>query len=145
MSDADTPSRRYGISCDTSWTDLVRIHHWLSTDACWAPCRTREQPDRAVAGSLDFGAYDVDSGEQAGYARVVTDHTSFAWLRDVYVDPAARGPGLGTGIVTAVRENLTPAGVRRFVLVPDDAHAVYEKAGFAPLASPEKWMSLQLR
>lgn len=144
MTDTDTPSSRYEISSDPSRLDPARIHAWLSTDAYWAIGRTRDQQDRAIAGSLNFGAYDLDSAEQVAYARVVTDHASFAWVCDVYVDRSARGQGLGTRLVTAIRDRLAPAGVRRFLLATDDAHGVYEKIGFTPLAAPEKWMALQL-
>ncbi|MFF1461360.1 GNAT family N-acetyltransferase [Streptomyces sp. NPDC058330] len=138
------PPSRYEISPDPSRLDAERVHRWLSTDAYWALGRTREQQDRAIAGSLNFGAYDRVSGEQAAYARVVTDHASFAWVCDVYVDPAARGHGLGTRLVTAVRDHLAPLGVRRFVLATKDAHGVYAKLGFTPLADPEMWMALQV-
>ena len=144
MTDTDTPSSRYEISSDPSRLDPARIHTWLSTDAYWAIGRTREQQDRAIAGSLNFGAYDADSTEQVAYARVVTDHATFAWLCDVYVDRAARGQGLGTRLVTEVRDRLAPTGIRRFLLATDDAHGVYRKIGFAPLDAPEKWMALRL-
>ncbi|MCX5413766.1 GNAT family N-acetyltransferase [Streptomyces sp. NBC_00059] len=140
----DTPERRHEISSDPARLDAARIHHWLSTDAYWALGRTRENQDRAIAGSLNFGAYDVVTGEQVAYARVVTDHASFAWLCDVYVDREARGSGLGTRIVTAVRDHLAPLGVRRILLATDDAHGVYAKAGFEPLAEPDMWMALKL-
>ncbi|MFB7555253.1 GNAT family N-acetyltransferase [Streptomyces brevispora] len=138
----ETPQQRYEISSDPSRLDASRIHNWLSTDAYWALGRTREHQDLAIAGSLNFGAYDLASGEQAAYARVVTDHATFAWLCDVYVDRAARGHGLGGRIVTAARDHLARTGVRRLVLATEDAHGVYEKVGFKPLDSPAKWMSL---
>lgn len=141
---AGASERRYEISSDPARLNRARIHHWLSTDAYWALGRTREHQDRAIAGSLNFGAYDVASGEQAAFARVVTDHASFAWICDVYVDRAARGHGLATRIVTEIRDRLAPAGVRRFLLATDDAHGVYAKVGFAPLEVPAKWMALQL-
>lgn len=144
MTDTDTPGRGYEISRDPARLDAARIHHWLSTDAYWALGRTREYQDRAMAGSLNFGAYDVASGEQVAYARVVTDHASFAWLCDVYVDRDARGHGLGTRIVTTARDHLASLGVRRLLLATEDAHGVYAKIGFAPLADPGMWMALQL-
>ncbi|MDF9814742.1 GNAT superfamily N-acetyltransferase [Streptomyces sp. SPB162] len=100
----------YEISTDPARLDATRVHHWLSTDAYWALGRTREKQDSAIANSLNFGLYDTASGEQLAYARVVTDHTTFAWLCDVYVDPATRGKGLGIALVTAVRDHLAPAG-----------------------------------
>ncbi|MFG2588723.1 GNAT family N-acetyltransferase [Streptomyces sp. NPDC048438] len=144
MNDFDSAEQRYEISDDPARLDAARIHHWLSTDAYWALGRTREQQDRAIAGSLNYGAYDLASGAQAAYARVITDRASFAWVCDVYVDRAARGRGLGTQLVTAVRDDLAPLGVRRFLLATKDAHGVYAKLGFTPLAEPDMWMSLQV-
>lgn len=74
---------------------------------------------------------------------MITDRASFAWICDVYVDPAARGHGLGTRLVATVRDRLAPLGVRRFLLATKDAHGVYAKLGFTPLAEPDMWMSLQ--
>lgn len=138
----ETQRRHYEISSDPARLDAARIHTWLSTDTYWARGRTREHHDAAIAGSLNFGAYDLASGEQAGYARVVTDLATFAWLCDVYVDPAARGNGLGGRLVAAARDHLAPTSVRRFLLATADAHGVYEKAGFRPLDNPDRWMFL---
>jgi GNAT superfamily N-acetyltransferase len=132
----------YEISTDPSRLDVELIHQWLSRDAYWALGRTREKQDSAIAGSLNFGVYDSVSGAQLGYARVVTDQATFAWLCDVYIAPAARGKGLGTALTAAVRDHLAPCGVRRIMLATADAHTVYAKVGFAPLAKPEKWMAL---
>ncbi|OKK14934.1 GNAT family N-acetyltransferase [Streptomyces sp. NBC_00341] len=140
----ETPQQRYEISSEPSRLDAARIHNWLSNEAYWALGRPRERQDLAIAGSLNFGAYDLTSGEQVGYARVVTDHATFGWVCDVYVDRAARGHGLGASMVKAARDHLAEAGVRTIVLATDDAHGVYEKVGFKPLDSPEKWMSLKL-
>ncbi|WP_330176707.1 GNAT family N-acetyltransferase [Streptomyces sp. NBC_01498] len=145
MTETTTPAAygtAYDISTDPARLDAGRIHRWLSTDAYWALGRSRDTQDRAIAGSLNFGAYDSASGEQVAYARVVTDHATFAWLCDVYVDPAARGEGLGTRLVTAVRDHLAPLGLRRLMLATEDAHGVYEKVGFQSLADPARWMSM---
>ncbi|MFG3283665.1 GNAT family N-acetyltransferase [Streptomyces sp. NPDC048111] len=142
---SDVIFRNCVISSDPERLDAARVHHWLSTDAYWAMGRSREKQDAAIAGSLNFGAYDRGSGEQLAYARVVTDRATFAWLCDVYVDPAARGEGLGTALVTAVRDHLEPAGLRRILLATADAHGVYEKIGFRVLETPGKWMALGLQ
>ena len=139
----DTPlTDGYEISTDPARLDAAQIHQWLSLDAYWALGRPREKQDAAIAGSLNFGVYDTASGAQLGYARVVTDRATFAWLCDVYIAPAARGKGLGTALATAVRDHLAPYGVRRILLATADAHGVYAKAGFEPLTTPEKWMVL---
>jgi len=130
----------YEISTDPTRLDTALVHQWLSQDAYWALGRSREKHDSAIAGSLNFGVYEEASGAQRGYARVVTDRATFAWLCDVYIAPSARGKGLGTALVAAVREHLAPFGLRRTVLVTADAHAVYASVGFEPLSNPEKWM-----
>ncbi|MFJ9738814.1 GNAT family N-acetyltransferase [Streptomyces sp. NPDC101166] len=132
----------YELSTDPDRVDAERVHRWLSTDAYWALGREREKQDRAMAGSLNFGVYDVASGEQVAYARVVTDRATFAWLCDVYVDPAVRGKGIGTSLVAAVRDHLRPYGLRRMLLATQDAHGVYEKVGFEALDDPGLWMAL---
>lgn len=142
MTDTPRLPEGYEISTDPSRVDAERVHRWLSTDAYWALGRAREKQDRAIEGSLNFGVYDTASGEQVAYARVVTDRATFAWLCDVYVDPSVRGKGVGTALVTAVREKVRSYGVRRVLLATHDAHGVYEKIGFAPLARPEHWMVL---
>ncbi|MFD8416994.1 GNAT family N-acetyltransferase [Streptomyces sp. NPDC059650] len=130
----------YEISTDTARIDVGLTHRWLSEDAYWALGRSREKHDTAVASSLNFGVYDRASGTQVAYARVVTDLATFAWLCDVYVDPGARGKGLGGALVEAVKAHLEPHGLRRILLATADAHGVYARSGFAPLGTPEKWM-----
>ncbi|MEU6892360.1 GNAT family N-acetyltransferase [Streptomyces sp. NPDC046557] len=132
----------YEISTDPERLDRELIHRWLSQDAYWALGRPREKQDLAIAQSLNFGLYESASGAQLGYARVVTDLSTFAWLCDVYIDPGVRGKGLGTALAAATRDHLAPYGLRRIMLATADAHAVYAKVGFASLETPEKWMAL---
>ncbi len=117
------------------------MHHWLSTDAFWALGRSRDLVERSMDGSLNFGVYDAD-GAQVAYARVVTDRATFAWLCDVYVDPAHRGRGLGVRLATAVRDHLAPYGLKRTLLATLDAHELYAKVGFVPVPDPEGLMIL---
>jgi GNAT superfamily N-acetyltransferase len=142
----DTPSlpEGYEISTDPDRLDVDRVHRWLSTDAYWAMGRPREKQEQAIAGSLNFGVYDTVSGEQVAYARIITDRATFAWLCDVYVDRSVRGKNVGTALVGAVREHLEPYGLRRILLATRDAHGVYAKLGFEPLAQPDIWMALVL-
>ncbi|MEV7137564.1 GNAT family N-acetyltransferase [Streptomyces tauricus] len=144
MTDIPSLPEGYEISTDPARVDVGRVHRWLATDAYWAMDRPRERHERAMAGSLNFGVYETVSGDQVAYARVVTDGATFAWLCDVYVDRAARGKGLGTALVTAVRDHLRPMGLRRVVLATHDAHGVYEKLGFKVLDRPDRWMALGL-
>jgi len=126
------------VSTDVDRLDVGLVHRWLSEDAYWAIGRSREVMERAIAGSLNFAAYDED--RQVGYARVVTDHATFAWLCDVYVDPAARGLGVGKALVAAVDTTLTDLGVRRTLLATEDAHALYTPIGFGPLTDTHRWL-----
>lgn len=114
----------------------------MSQDAYWALGRAREKQDLAIEGSVNFGLYDSASGAQLGYARVVTDKATFAWLCDVYVASDVRGKGLGTGLIAAICEHLAPYGLRRILLATADAHPIYAKLDFAPLDKPEMWMAL---
>ncbi|WP_089154931.1 GNAT family N-acetyltransferase [Micromonospora sp. NBS 11-29] len=134
----------YQLSTDPARLDLPRVHTWLATDAYWALGRDRETVERAFAGSIGFGVYRPGDGRQVAVARVVTDRATFAWLCDVYVDRAERGRGLGTWLAGGVRDALAELGVRRIVLATLDAHGVYAKIGFQPLAA-ERYMELDQR
>jgi GNAT superfamily N-acetyltransferase len=129
----------YEISTDPDRLDVDLVHHWLSTDAFWALGRSRATVEQSVAASLNFGVYDAE-GAQVAVARVVTDLATFAWLCDVYVDPAHRGRGIGTWLASAVRDHLAPYRLKRVLLSTVDAHQVYAKVGFAPFPDPEKLM-----
>ncbi|WP_025618850.1 GNAT family N-acetyltransferase [Salinispora cortesiana] len=132
----------YLLSTAPERLDLDRVYQWLATDAYWAHGRDRVTVERAFAGSIGFGVYRPDDGRQVAVARVVTDRATFAWLCDVYIDPAERGRGLGTWLTGAVRDHVAEFGVRRILLATRDAHGVYAKLGFAPLVQPDLWMQL---
>ncbi|MCR8671228.1 GNAT family N-acetyltransferase [Agrococcus sp. HG114] len=129
------------VTCDLDRIDLDVVHRWLSTDAYWALGRSRETVERAAAGSLSFGALD-DTGALVGYARVVTDRATFAWLCDVYVEPGSRGEGVGSALVRAILDSLEPLGLSRIMLATEDAHGVYARLGFRPVDRPEQLMRL---
>ncbi len=95
----------------------------------------------AIDGSINFGVYRVDSGEQVAYARVVTDRAMFAWICDVYVDRSVRGQGVGKAMMEAVIRALEVLDVWRLVLVTGDAHGLYARFGFETLESPESWLT----
>lgn len=129
----------YEVSTDPARLDVGLVHRWLSTDAYWAVGRSREAVEKSVAASLNFGVYGPDEA-QVGYARVVTDRVTFAWVCDVYVDRAHRGRGLGVRLATAVRDRLAPYELKRVLLATEDAHGVYAKAGFEAVSDPENLM-----
>jgi GNAT superfamily N-acetyltransferase len=128
------------FSSDPAELDRALVHRWLSTDAYWAIGRPREVQDAAIDGSRNYAAFDEATGAQVAYARVVTDAATFAWLCDVYVDPAVRGEGVGVALVEHLVADLEPLGLRRIALATGDAHGLYERFGFEPLSDPERWM-----
>ncbi len=127
------------VSTDDALLDVERIHRWLSEDAYWARGRSRETVERSRRHSDNVGAYD--DGELVGFLRLVTDRATFAWVCDVYVDPAARGRGVGKLLMAEADRLLSSYGVRRAMLATADAHSLYSRHGFAPLAEVERWMS----
>lgn len=127
------------ITTDLGEIDLDAVHRWLSTDAYWALGRSRETVEKAARASLNFGALNGDGG-LIGYARVVTDRATFAWLCDVYVDRAERGSGVGLTLVSAVIDELQPLNLKRVLLATTDGHGLYAKVGFETMPHPERLM-----
>jgi GNAT superfamily N-acetyltransferase len=119
----------YSISTDRDRLDVARVHRFLSTEAYWSPGVAREVVERSIENSLAFGVY-APGGEQVGFARVVTDYATFAWLADVYVEHAHRGRGLGKRLVAEVLEHPDLQGMRRWLLGTADAHELYRRFGF---------------
>jgi GNAT superfamily N-acetyltransferase len=129
----------YVISTDPSLLDLDAVHGFLQR-SYWAAERPLETVKRSVEGSLNFGLYQAKDRRQVGFARVVTDFATFAWLCDVFVDEAHRGQGLGVWLMETVVEHPELRCMRLWMLGTRDAHGLYEKIGFTPLSAPEKWM-----
>lgn len=128
------------ISTDPARVDVVAVHRWLSEQAYWALGRTFETQRRAIEHSaLVVGAYSAE-GDQIGFARMVTDLATFAWLADVYVIDEARGVGLGTAMVRAIVEHPDVDTIKRQLLATRDAHDLYARFGYEPLAEPDRWM-----
>jgi GNAT superfamily N-acetyltransferase len=128
----------YEISTEPARLDVEAIHRYLSDESYWARGIPRDAVERSIAGSIAFGLYRA--GELAGFARVVTDRATFAYLGDVFVLPAHRGQGLGVWLVETVLSHPDLQGLRGFMLATEDAHALYERFGFRTLPKPERWM-----
>ncbi|MDQ0709745.1 GNAT superfamily N-acetyltransferase [Arthrobacter woluwensis] len=120
--------------------DREQVHRWLSEQAYWAQGRPRPRQDAAMDSSRNYGVFDRSTGRQVAYARVVTDGVTFAWLCDVFVDPAVRGQGVGKDLIGGVIADLEPLGLRRVLLATADAHGLYEQYGFGPLGDPSRFM-----
>ena len=126
------------LSDDPARLDVARVHGWLA-GSYWSPGIARDTVERAIAGSHCLGAYAAD-GEQVGFARAITDHATFAWIADVWIDEPARGQGLGRRMVRWFLDHPGFAGIRRVALVTADAHGVYAGTGFHALLRPERYM-----
>ena len=129
----------YTVSTDKSRLNIETVHTFISRDSYWAQGRKRETMERAIAHSECFGLYRGE--EQVGFARVVTDYATFAWIADVFVLPPHRGQGLAQWVIECILAHPKLQGLRRFVLATRDAHEVYRRSGFAELEAPERWMS----
>lgn len=128
----------YLISTDNALLDLEFIYEFLSQNAYWALGRSRDVVTRSLKNSLNFGLYK--SGKQIGFARVVTDLATFAWLADVFVTPEHRANKLGEWLVGTITSLEEIKGLRRWVLATRDAHELYRKFGFTNLREPDRWM-----
>ncbi|WMJ69843.1 GNAT family N-acetyltransferase [Stenotrophomonas sp. 24(2023)] len=129
------------ISTDPQDLDVALIHHFLSTQAYWSPGIGRDVVERAISGSLCFGAY-LETLGQVAFARVITDGATFAYLADVFVLPEHRGQGYSKQLVQAIMAHPQLQGLRRFMLATSDAHRLYAGFGFSAPARPELLMEI---
>ncbi len=127
------------ISTDPDRLDRSVIHGYLR-ESYWASGMPREIVDAAIRNSLPFGLYD--SSGQIGFARVVTDFATFAYVADVFVLPSHRGLGLAVWLMEVIRAHPRLQGLRRWVLATKDAHGLYRKTGFTALAEPGHYMEI---
>ena len=136
-----TEWRRDGftISTDRSRLDPEAIHEFL-TDSYWAKGIPREVVDRSIEGSLCFGVFEGE--RQVGFARVITDSATFAYLADVFVLESHRGRGLAAWLMECILAHPDLQGLRRWMLLTRDAHPLYRKSGFRDLAHPERVMEM---
>ena len=118
------------VTTDPAEIDLRLAHRWIAS-TYWAAGMPWETFERACRHSLVFAVFDRD--EQVGFARVVTDRATFAWLTDVFVDEPARGRGVAAHLMTAIMVDRRLRSLRRFVLATADAHGLYERFGFERL------------
>jgi len=129
----------YEITSDKARLDIDAIHGFLS-QSYWCAGIPRAVVERAIANSVCFGAFH--EGRQVAFARVVTDKATFAYLADVYVLPEHRGRGLSRRLMEHLIGHPELQGLRRMLLATRDAHGLYAKFGFTPLAAPQRLMEL---
>jgi len=130
---------QYSITTDPKKLDIDAIHAFLSR-SFWAEGISRETVATSIANSLCFGLFDGSA--QVGFARVVTDRATYAYLCDVYVLETHRGHGLGKWLIETVMAHPDLQGLRRFQLVTRDAHGLYRRHGFDKPQHPERQMEI---
>lgn len=129
---------QYKISADKSLLNVALIHQFLGQESYWAQNIPVETVQRSIDSSLCFGIYQGD--QQVGFARIISDQATFAYLADVFVLPEHRGKGLSKRLLETISNWPSLQGLRRWILVTRDAHTLYEQFGFTALDKPDFFM-----
>ncbi len=131
----------YFISSDKRLLDIPLIHRELA-NSYWAKGIPLDVVEKSIEHSLCFGVYTA-SNEQVGFARMITDRATFAYLSDVFVVEKAKGEGLGKQLIKAIDEHPELHGLRRIMLATSDAHGLYRQFGYQEVSNPQilmqKW------
>jgi GNAT superfamily N-acetyltransferase len=114
------------------------VHNFLTTQSYWGQGRSIELVKKSIENSLPFGVYSND--KMVGFARVVTDYSTFGWIADVFILPEYRGKGLSKWLMETILAHPKLQGLRRWLLATRDAHGLYRQYGFRELSNPEYWM-----
>ena len=128
----------YVISADQARLDVDAIYQYLSFESYWAKGRTKEQVQKSIENSVCFGVYA--EGEQVGFARVITDCVTFAYLADVFILPDHRGNGLAKRLIETILSDPDLARIKRVLLATKDAHELYKHFGFKPIEDQQLFM-----
>ena len=127
----------FTISTDKNKIDLGYVHRFLS-QSYWSPGIEMGVVKKAMKGSLSFGIYE--NNNQIGYARVITDKATFAYLADVFVDVNYKGQGLGKWLIETIMSHPDLQNLRRIILTTKDAHRLYEQCGFTSITNADRYM-----
>ena len=127
------------VTTDRARLDLEMVHKFLA-NSYWAACIPREVLVRSVDNSLCFGVFE--NGKQVGFARVITDYATYAYLADVFILESHRGRGLSKFLMECIVAHPQLQGLRRWTLATRDAHGLYVKFAFTPLKNPDRFMEL---
>ncbi len=128
----------YTISTDKTSLDITAIHRYLSEDAYWSRGIPRGIVERGIGNALCFGLYQGET--QIGFARVISDYASFAYLCDVFILEPYRAQGLGKWLMSCVMAHPALQGLRNYLLFTKDAHGLYAHYGFTSIGNPERVM-----
>ena len=128
----------FTITTDKNSLDVEFIHNFLANESYWARGRSLELVQRSIDNSVNFGVFD--GHKQIGFARVVTDLATFAYLGDVFIIEEYRGRKLAVWLIEVITSHPKLQGFRRWILSTRDAHELYRRFGFTELDDPTKWM-----
>lgn len=131
------------ISTEKAKLDITEIHYFLSTQAYWCLNIPFDKVKNAAQNSLNFGVYH--NNKQIGYARIISDFSTIAYLGDVYILEEYRGNGLSKWLIETIMNHPNLQGLRRWILLTGDAHGLYRQFGWTEIADPTKWMELHNR
>ena len=129
------------ISTDKDLLDIGYIHQFLTT-TYWAKGIPRAAVEKSIRNAFCFGVYQ--GGQQVGFARVITDFTTFAYIGDVFIDAGQRGRGLGKQLIAAIVGHEALQGLRRWHLLTENAHGLYRRFGFVTPEEPFRHMERRL-
>jgi len=129
----------FTVSTDPALIELDVVH-WFLTECYWAKDIPREVVARSIENSLCFGVYA--QGKQVGFARVISDYATYAYIGDVFVLESFRSQGLGKWLMECIMQHPRLQGLRRWSLITRDAHGLYAQLGFEPLKNPQNYMEL---
>lgn len=131
----------YLFSTDKEKLQHSYIHHFLSEESYWAKNIPIHIVEKAIEGSICFGVYDKQ--QQIGFARIITDHATFGYLADVFIDKDYRSKGLSKELINFITEQPFIKTLRRFMLATKDAHSLYAQFGFNALKEPDRFMEIK--
>lgn len=140
MNDTAFEQKGFKISTDQTLLDFETIYQYLAKASYWAKGIPVDTLKKAISNSLCFGVYERD--KQIGFARIVTDRATFAYLCDVFILENYRGKGLSKWLVQTIRHHADLQGLRRWSLATADAHGLYEQFGFSQITKPDRWMEI---
>lgn len=140
MNDEAFEKKGFMISTDKNLLNVDGIYDYLNNESYWAKGIPRQKLARAIENSMCFGIYLKN--EQVGFARVVSDNATFAYICDVFILPGYRGIGLSKWLVQTIVKHPDLKGLRRWSLATKDAHNLYSQFGFSPISRPETWMEI---
>ena len=140
MNDKAFLDKGYSISTDKSLLDFDVIYKYLDQESYWAKGIPATTLKKSIANSFCFGVYY--DNEQIGFAKVITDKATFAYIADVFILPEFRGKGLSKWLIQTIVNHADLQGLRRWSLATADAHGLYSQFGFTEITRPERWMEI---